>query len=142
MAHVSEKSLSIEPATWCAETDRIIGQALQHATPASIRHQVEHCGARLFHIKHEGAIVGAFVLRVDDTPEGAEGVIVAAAAKLDGIDMVGTCMPAIEALFIGCKSIRYHTAIPALVRKLARMGYVAREIVCFKETQKNELLAA
>ncbi len=138
MANVAQKSLSIEPATWCAETDYFIGQALQHATPAAIRHQVEHCGARLFHIKHGAAIVGAFVLRVD----GDEGVIVAAAAKLDGVDMVGTCMPAIEALFVGCRSIRYHTAIPALVRKLARMGYVAREIVCFKETQKNELLAA
>lgn len=142
MANVTQESLTIEPATWCAETEQFIAQALQHATPAEIRHQVEHCGARLFHIKHGAAIVGAFVLRVDEKPEGAEGVIVAAAAKLDGFDMVGTCMPAIESLFIGCKSIRYHTAIPALVRKLSRLGYVAREIVCFKEIEKNELLAA
>lgn len=138
MANVAEKSLTIEPATWCAQTDHLIGQALQHATPAEIRHQVEHCGARLFHIKHGAAIVGAFVLRVD----GNEGVIVAATAKLDGIDMVGACMPAIEAMFIGCNSIRYHTARPALVRKMARLGYVAREIVCFKELNKNDQLLA
>jgi hypothetical protein len=39
-------------------------------------------------------------------------------------------------MFIDCKTIRYHTATPALARKLSRMGYVPREIVCFKELQK------
>jgi hypothetical protein len=142
MAHDQEKSLTIEPGEWSAEADHLIGLTVQHATPADIRHQVQHGGARLFYIRHEGATCGAFVLRVDETPTGAEGVIVAAAAHLPGVDMIGACMPAIESLFIGCKSIRYHTAIPALARKLSRIGYVPREIVCFKETPKNELLAA
>lgn len=143
MAHDTQhKSLTIEPGTWSAEADHLIGLTVQHATPADIRHQVEHGGARLFYIKHEGAICGAFVLRVDQTPTGAEGVIVAAAAHVPGVDMIGACMPAIESLFNGVKSIRYHTAIAALARKLTRMGYVPREIICFKEVQKNELLAA
>ncbi len=137
-----QKSLTIEPGEWNAEADHLIGLTVQHATPADIRHQVQHGGARLFFIRHEGVTCGAFVLRVDETPSGAEGVIVAAAAHLRGVDMIGSCMPAIESLFIGCKSIRYHTAIPALARKLARMGYTPREIVCFKEVEKNELLAA
>jgi hypothetical protein len=135
MAHDSQ-TLTIEPGPWGAEADRLIGLSVQHATPADIRHQVEHGGARLFHIKHAGTIVGAFVLRVDSLPGGDEGVIVAAAGELQGVDLTASCMPAIESMFINCKTIRYHTATPALARKLSRMGYVPREIVCFKELQK------
>jgi hypothetical protein len=135
MAH-DPQTLTIEPGPWCAEADRLIGLSVQHATPADIRHQVDNGGARLFHIKHGGAIVGAFVLRVDSLPGGDEGVIVAAAGNLQGVDLTASCMPAIESLFVNCRSIRYHTATPALARKLSRMGYVPREIVCFKEVQK------
>jgi len=130
------QTLTIEPGPWCTESERLIGLSVQHATPANIRHQVKTGGARLFHIKHAGTIVGAFVVRVDCLPGGDEGVIVAAAGNLPGVDLTASCMPAIESLFINCKTIRYHTAQPALARKLARMGYVAREIVSFKEIQK------
>lgn len=128
MAH-EPQALTLEPGEWSADADRLIGQALQHASPADIRHQVENLGARLFYVWQDGEIVAAFVLRVD----GREGVIVAAAGDMPGVDLVATCMPAIESLFVGCSSIRYHTARPALARKLSRMGYVAREIVCMKE---------
>lgn len=141
MAHYPQ-TLTIEPGPWCADADRLIGLSVQHATAADIRHQVEQGGARLFHIKHAGTIVGAFVIRVDSLPGGDEGVIVAAAGNLPGVDLTASCMPAIESMFVNCRTIRYHTAQPALARKMARMGYVPREIVCFKEVTKNEPVAA
>lgn len=141
MAHDTQE-VTIEPGTWSAQADHFLSLAVQHATISDIRHQVECEGAKLFYFRANGQCVGAFVLRIDHGPSGSEGVIVAASANLPGVDMTEQCLPAIEGLFSGCKSIRYHTANPVLARKLSRMGYVAREIVCFKETQKNELLAA
>ncbi len=141
MAH-DPQTLSIEPRAWGAAADRLIGLAAQHATLADIRQQVQSGAARLFYAKQAETIVLAFVLRVDSTANGNEGVIVAAGGDLPGVDLTASCLPAIESLFVGCVCIRYHTANPALARKLSRMGYVPREIVCFKEVSKNELLAA
>lgn len=132
MAHDTQ-ALSIEPGAWGDAADFWIAQALQHATPGDIRHQVEQGGASLFYIRAGVEIVGAFVLRIDQLPGGFEGVIVAAAAKVQGVDMIATCLPEIENKFIGCKTIRYHTARPELARYLSAWGYAAREIVCRKE---------
>lgn len=141
MAHDSQK-LTIKPGAWGPEAERLLPLALQHASLAEIRGQVEN-GARLFYVKQGAATVAAFVLRVDHTADGSEGVIVAAAGRLKGADLMASCMPAIESLFIGCKSIRYHTARPAVARKMAMLGYMPSEIVCTKKLgQKNELNAA
>lgn len=141
MAH-DPQTLTIEPGPWGTEADRLIGLAAHHGTLSDIRAQVESGAARLFYARNEGGIVLAFVLRVDHTATGAEGVIVAAGGDAPGIDLTASCLPAIESLFLDCERIRYHTQNPALARKLARLGYAAREIVCFKEVQKNEHLAA
>lgn len=136
MAHEPQE-LTLEPGAWGPDADRLIAQAVQHASPADIRHQVENLGARLFYVRQAGAIRAAFVLRVD----GREGVIVAAAGDLPGADLTASCMPAIESLFVGCDAIRYHTARPALARKLATLGYQAREIVCMKELNHEPVAA-
>lgn len=140
MAH-DPQTLTLEAGAWGPQADRLIATAHQHATTAEIRHQVECQGARLFYVKAGEAIVGAFVLRVDHTPEGSEGVIVSGAGSVPGLDLIGLCMPAIESLFRGVRAIRFHTARPALARRMAMQGYEAAEIVCRKE-MKNELLAA
>lgn len=85
--------------------------------------------------------LGAFVLRVDHGPMGSEGVIVAAAGHLPGHDLIEICLPTIEKLFTDCTAIRYHTARPALARRLVSHGYGPAEIVCRKEL-KNEPLKA
>ncbi len=128
-----EKKLTLSPAEWGADADRLIGQAAPYNTLPEIAAQVQDGPAKLFHLTADGAIVGAFVLRVDHTATGSEGVIVAAAGHIDGLDLVDTCLPAVESLFRGCRRIRYHTGRPALARKLTRSGYQAREIVCFKD---------
>lgn len=140
MAHDSQ-TLTIAPGPWGAAADRLIGLAAPFGTLPDIRAQVESGAARLFYASNDGGPVLAFVLRVDTTANGAEGVIVAAGGDAPGIDLTASCLPAIESLFLNCERIRYHTHNPALARKLARVGYAAREIVCFKEVRKNEHIA-
>lgn len=130
------QALTIGPGLWCDTVAALIAQAHQHATPAEIRAQVEGGAARLFTVKAGGLVVGAFVLRVDQTAEGAEGVIVSGAGNLPGVDLIATCMPVIEGLFQDVRAIRYHTARPALARRLARLGYAPSEIVARKEVHQ------
>lgn len=127
-----ELTLQLQPATWDHHAELWLSQALAGATLDDLRAQVEQ-GARLFHVVAGETVCGAFLLRVDQTASGPVGVIVAIAAQLRGVDMAASILQGIESLFIGVRRIRFHTAQPALVRKLLRHGYAPREFVCFKE---------
>lgn len=89
-------------------------------------------GAPLFRVAADGEAIGYYLLRVDYLPEGAEGVIVAAAGR-PGFDLAEMCLPYIEGQFKGCKSLRVHTARPGLVRKLAGVGWRPMEFVMKKD---------
>lgn len=129
----TDKTLTIEPGAWNEEVGELLAAAAPRGSLADIRAQVEAGQAKLYLVKHDGAPVGAFVLRVDHAHGGDEGVIVAGAGRLPGTDLIETCIPHIETLFQGCARIRYHTGKPALARKLMRQGYAPREIVSTKE---------
>lgn len=131
MATDTAQTLTIEPGPWTDEAAQWLDQAKGAATLVDL-HQQATAGASLFYVRHNGDTVGAFLLRIDQTASGPEGVIVAAAAKLDGVDMIESCMPAIESKFVGCRLVRYHTGRPAIARKMARRGYVPCEIVSIK----------
>lgn len=89
----------------------------------SVGGQVESGAAVLFvALAETGEIMAAFVLRVD----GNEGVIVAAVGPLPSIPAL---LPHIEARFIGCDAVRFHTARPAMVRIMAAAGYEGQEFV-------------
>ena len=105
--------------------------ALQHASLADLRGQVD-AGAALFAVREGARLVGAFVLRVDQTAQGSEGVIVAAGGNLPGFDFTVDLLPHVEALFSGVVAIRIHTARPGMARKLAAAGYMPREMVFAK----------
>lgn len=132
MAHDPEK-LTLDPATWGEASTLWLSQATGADSLPDIADQVQSGRASLFHIHQGGAVVGAFVLRIDTTAKGPQGVIVAAAAKLQGVDMLSTCLPSIEGMFKGCHSIRYHTNRAALARRMNLLGYRAAEIVSIKE---------
>lgn len=131
MAHDPQK-LSLVPGEWGADAAFWLAKALASATLQDLQSQWQN-GAKLYRVMHGLECVGAYLLRVDQTASGPQGVIVAAAAELDGVDMIQTCMPAIEARFCGVRSIRFHTAKPAVARKMARMGYGPQELICVKE---------
>ena len=128
----NHQEISIAAGPWGQDVEPWLAQALATATLQELRHQHE-AGAALFRVMHGEDVVGAFLLRVDSTEQGPQGVIVAAAAELAGVDMIATVMPVIESRFRGVRSIRYHTQKPALVRKMARLGYRAQEVICVKE---------
>jgi hypothetical protein len=133
MAHDSQ-ALTLVQGAWGEDAAHWLAQALASATLADLHMQWEQ-GASLFRILSAEQLVGAFLLRVDQTSQGPQGVIVAAAAEMAGVDMIASCMPAIEGMFKGVRSIRYHTQKPALARKMARIGYRAQELICVKEIQ-------
>lgn len=131
MAH-DPQQISLVPGEWGVDAEFWLAKALASATLQDLHRQWQN-GAKLYRVMHGPECVGAYLLRVDSTPNGPQGVIVAAAAELDGVDMIQTCMPAIEARFCGVRSIRFHTAKPAVARKMARMGYGPQELICVKE---------
>ncbi len=126
-----EKNLTIEPAEWSPAVAMWLTLALQHASLADLRGQVD-AGAALFAVREGARLVGAFVLRVDQTAQGSEGVIVAAGGNLPGFDFTVDLLPHVEALFSGVVAIRIHTARPGMARKLAAAGYMPREMVFAK----------
>jgi hypothetical protein len=131
MAHDSQEGLTLEPGPWGEDAAHWLARALATATIESLRKQWE-AGAALYRIKHGAQTVGAFLLRIDSTTKGPQGVIVAAAAELNGVDMMASCLESIESIFVGVASVRFHTQNPAVARKMARHGYAPQELICVK----------
>ncbi len=137
MAH-DEKTLSLEPGTWGEDAAQWLAQAGTAAEVEDYRRDVQRGAASLFRVKQGEQIAGAFLLRVDRYTTGADGVIVAAAAHIEGLDAMAAFLPHIEAMFRGVDRIRIHTGKPAVARKLARHGYQAREIVSIKDMRHGQ----
>lgn len=126
----AEKSLTIAPALWGQVLAGLLAPCF--TVPGAldaVAGQVESGRAHAFSLDYCGEIVGAFVLRV----EGREGVIVAAAGLLEGVDLTPIMLPHIESRFVGCDAVRFHTARPGMARLVAAHGYVGQEVVLRKE---------
>lgn len=135
MENPQEIALTLRPAPWSADAERLIATALQHATPAEIRRQVESGESVLYQVARGQHVGAVFVLRVDHDADGSEGVIVAAAGGVRGVDLTAELLPHVERLFSNCRAVRIHTARPGMARKLGRAGYRLAEIVLTKEIQ-------
>lgn len=122
----------IRPAPW---SDAAAEMLAQHESPEDMRffrRQVEAGIAQVLHIEDEaGALLCAVLIRIDEDPEGAEGVIVSANGRAD-FDLTAECLPAIERFFQGVAGYRIHTHRPGLAKKLMRQGYGAAELVLRK----------
>jgi hypothetical protein len=117
---------------WSETAGQVLADAVPFGTPADLERQVREEGAQLFEVIAEGGRVGFYLLRIDRSAVGCEGVLVAGAGALQGVDLIATLIPIIEKQFRGCAAMRVHTARPGLARKLARQGYGAGEIVLRK----------
>lgn len=128
----------IRPAPWADDAAALLSG---HETPAvlrAFRADVEAGAAQLLRIEDEaGALLCAVLIRIDDDPEGPEGVIVSAAGRAD-CDLTAECLGAIEARFQGVDGFRIHTKRPGLVRKLQRQGYGAAELVLRKRVKHGQ----
>ena len=128
---MDSKALTVTPGAWSAEAAEYIGRALVHATPAEVEGQVQE-GAALFYV-HEGEkLIGCYVLRVDRTHAGPEGVIVAAGGDACGVDLVAALLPTIEKQFNGVRGVRIHTSRSGMAKKLGAAGYKLKELVFAK----------
>lgn len=129
-----EKRLTIHQATWTPAVSAFIASALTKGVTLDDMKARTDDGAKLFALKDEtGATVGAFLLQVDQFAEHDEGVIVAAGGNVPGVDLMRVMVPAIESMFVGCKTVRTHTEKPAVARKYARLGYRVAELVLVKD---------
>lgn len=125
-----QKVLTVAPASWGPALAAILAPSC--SVPGdlhSIGAQVESGQAVAFAVDDGGGIVAAFVLRVD----GSEGVVVAAAGALGHESLISLLLPGIEARFVGCSAIRFHTERPGLARVMEKFGYVGQEVVMRKE---------
>lgn len=111
----------------------MLAPAVRHVV--NLASQVQGGRASLFWLDDANGPVGAFVLRVENPASGPEGVIVAAAGRLPGVDLTAAVLPYVESLFKDCARIRIHTARPGLGAKLAAMGYGLQEAVYSKVIQ-------
>ena len=116
---------------WTPEAEQYIAAALSTASLDDIKRQVMY-GARLFGVYRDGAMVAAFVLRVDRQACRNVGVVVAAGGGAQGIDLTAQLLPHIETMFYGCETVRVHTERRGLVKKLAAQGYRTEEIILEK----------
>ena len=125
--------VTISEGCWSTDADGWLSSAVRFPYLAALRTQVEQGIAKLFYFHSDGELCGAIVLRIDQCGDVSEGVICAAAAELAGIDMTATIIPAVEKMFHGCEVVRFHTSVPAVAKKMARLGYQAEEIVSRKK---------
>lgn len=123
----------VRAGTWTPTTEAYIARALISGGLDDIKRQCEN-GAQLFQVEEGGAVVAAFVLRVDRYASRTVGVVVAAGGACDGVDLTESIMPHIERnMFVGVDAVAVHTERRGLVRKLDRQGYRVAEIILEKE---------
>ncbi len=135
MENLHQKQISIAPGEWGEVAAGLVAPAVDFVD--DVRIQVEAGAAKVFFVLDGALIIGCFVLRIDHDSQGAEGVIVAAGGACRGVDLVASCLPAVEQLFIGVSRVRIHTERPGLEKKLQALGYFRREVVYVKELKNG-----
>lgn len=121
------KTLTLARVAWCAEAELQLARAVRcfpACTVADYRRLVL-CDrdTHLVRVDCADGLVGFVVLRIERYSGGNEGVILAAAGRLRGIDLTLQLLPHLEKLFTGVAYFRIATARPGLVKKLRRAGY-------------------
>lgn len=100
--------------------------------PVEIYRDDMEAGAVLFRASQEGATLAYWLLRVEETAEGKEGVMVAAGGRAD-FDLYAALMPVVERQFISVRSVRAHAVRPGAARKILRQpGWKVAEVVLRK----------
>lgn len=125
---------ALSPSLWDASADEW-ARSIPHDNPGNVAEVVANAVrsglARLFYVEREGARVGAVVCEFD---AAAGELIVIAAHGRDREKLTQTYFDLVEDLArkSGCKSVRFHTMRPGLVRRALSAGWRASEIVMRK----------
>jgi hypothetical protein len=120
--------LRISSCKWSDEAARVLEASTQWFSLATVedykRLLERDTDAQLYRLDDaEGKPLGFAILKIERFSGGAEGVIIAAAAQVEGVELTELLMPRLESLFDGVSSYRITTAREGLVWKLNRMGW-------------------
>lgn len=124
-----EKSLTLAILPMLTpEAQAALMRAAKHDTTGGLQGLGEALhGGTLFELTDEaiGAPVLHYVLKVMQREHGKEGLILAAAGALPGVDLTRQYLPTIEAQLRqeGCEAVTLQTRRPGLRRKLEKLGY-------------------
>lgn len=131
------ETLSLKPTAWNDDIAEHLERALVCATRDDMRYQVENSGAQCYAICQGEDMVGAYMLRIDRTSQGPQGVIVAASGHVDGVELLDSVYPAIEKQLqdAGCGSIRVHTSRQGIAKMMGARGFNMAELVLTKGLQ-------
>jgi hypothetical protein len=126
--------LQVRAVPWSCTVANILQSAVGHDDIEDLRQCVEQ-GATLYAVfDDEGHIRGAYILRIEATATGREGVIVAGAGRINGGSIAAACLPLMEDQLraSGAVRVRVHVSAPAMERMMGLAGYARREIVLSK----------
>ena len=131
-----EPQLRISSCAWSEEAARILESSTKWfplATVEDYRLLLEQdADAKLLRVSQDGILAGFVIVKVEHFTAGSEGVIVAAAGRMKGADLVDLVLPALENLLAGVSSYRVTTARAGLKRKLERRGWTQTHSVLRK----------
>lgn len=133
---MTTETLTFERANWSAEAAQMLTASTRRApltTAADYRDLLAvDPTAHLYRVSGDAGTVGFVLIRTEHFSGGREGVIVAAAGRLPGVDLVEAILPTIEGEFNGVDCYRFATARTGLVRKMKRQGYQITHVVMRK----------
>lgn len=125
--------MKIEAVTWSESAAAMLGAAVISASVEDYRAQVAS-GAVLFSVSEESAVIGYYILRVDQFAEKTIGVLVAASGCA-GYAFADLLMPIIEQQFIGVDEIHQYCSRAGMVKKLLRQGWEPTHLVMRKKVK-------
>lgn len=127
----------VEAVPWSEEAAVMLQSAVISASVEDYRRQVE-AGAVLFQViaEQSGAVLGFYILRIDQHAVKTIGVLVAAAG-VPGFAFADCLMPLIESQFEGVDEIHQYASRPGMIRKLTGMGWEATHLVMRKKGQNH-----
>jgi len=130
-------NLTLSRVAWSETAARILAPvcADEPGGLGDVAVQVQTGTASLFKVDAQERLVGFYVVRIDQLTAGDELVIVAAAGRLPGVDLIAVMLPTFEAQAVlsDCGAVRIHTNRKGMVKKIARRGYGFSEWVFRKK---------
>lgn len=124
----------LAPAIWGENAERW-SRGIPHDFPgdfaAHLKHQCESGPCEVREIVADGAPVGFLVFEIDHIPECPPELVIHAMAGRDGSDLSEAVAPRLLELAreLSCRTVRFHTMRPGLVKKARQLGFHVSEIV-------------
>lgn len=125
--------IDVKTSAWSEVAETYLRQAVGQYDIADLKAQ-HQAGAVLFMVTDDDVPCGAYMLRIDKSAAGLEGVIIAAAGKVNGVNLIQNLLPYIHAQLLawGCHRARIHTDRHGLIKILGDHQWKIGEFVMFK----------